>query len=421
MSNFNSQNANLSLGIINNELGIEDSFLAKLLYLERRVRKGTQGYSKFSHFSELPVNYQPDSKEKSFFLPIYSVPKDHLKIFLANPLDKLLQNYIFEDKVSFCVHPVDLEKQDEKVIHDLLNYEKKGFLEVSPTSSSRTVLILDSGYSPHAIKCHCPLRISRFFRDLEPLTIYQSLIISSLLDETNIAHLPETIGIAFPHDQNHGWGFIIREMTPRPYSTQKELMIPCFALYGQDVNTPDSEPLIVKMIKYQKQNPKNFVLENIMFPIIEDFVFFFKSQGILLEPHGQNSLLEVDEYLNPKRIVHRDFDLYVDINYRHSLGLSLEGFQIPTMPSEPPPGGIHSLIYDHSIAHNHFDYLAEVLNRYFDVDKKSLQIACKEKFRTIFPDSNLFFSSKVYYYSDKAISYNNFPLVETNEMPVWRP
>src|SRR5262249_50869931 len=156
--------------------------------------------------------------------------------FFANPSEEILNKYIHENFVSFCVHPANIESKKKKVVADLLNMKKESSIEAVPTSSSRTVIPINLEKPIHAIKCHCPFKISRFYRNLGPLTIQQSITISSILDQTNIAHLPETIGIAFPGKEGKsGWGFIVREMIPRLNPTEKRLMIPCFALYGKDM------------------------------------------------------------------------------------------------------------------------------------------------------------------------------------------
>ena len=51
-----------------------------------------------------------------------------------------------------------------------------------------------------------------------------------------------------------------------------------------------------------------FVFEEIMFTIIRHWVDCFQHFGYLLEPHGQNVLLEVDKDREVKRIVLRDIE-----------------------------------------------------------------------------------------------------------------
>jgi len=406
------------------EPGIKDPIFARHIYLERRSGEGTQTYSKLSLYTTLPNKFHAKSKTRSLPIHVLSLPKENVQIFLANPAKELLEKYVHDQVVLFCIHPATLMRPDDTYVSDILKMKFEVPLKGVPTSSSQTLFILDPKNPSHAIKCHSPFQVSRFNRNLSPLMIQHSIAVSDLLDQLNIPHLPESIGISLPNREGKdGFGFIIREMTPRPFHPEKRLLIPCFALYGRDINHLNEPPLLVKLINNSHENPKDFVLNYVMFPIIEAFVLAFKSQGILLEAHGQNTLLEVDEHLRPTRIIHRDFDNLADGDRRRALGLSCEGFKIT--PNDPP-GGFHSLFYDSLIGHHHFDYLAKVLKEYFQVPEKLLQEACRAKFQELFPDYAQYFPPKVYYYADlpsgetprEAIKY---PLVNTGQTPTWRP
>ena len=73
------------------------------------------------------------------------------------------------------------------------------------------------------------------------------------------------------------------------------------------------------MLKFNS-NPVSFVLENILFPVIRQWITCFLEFGFLLEPHGQNLLLELDPKGRVTRCVHRDLSLGIDMRRRRDLG-----------------------------------------------------------------------------------------------------
>ncbi len=212
-----------------------------------------------------------------------------------------------EKTVSFAVHPVAfmVEGVDKPPwLHLLTTAQARSesqLMRVAPSASSRTLIILDPRSTnseqlpPFAVKCHCPVRISRYYRHFESHTVRHAVMMSAELERINIPILPETLGIALPNtkDRQGGWGFVVREMTPRPaILDRKTKLMPCFSLYGRDIHDLEGEPLLVKLIRHQsKKNAINYVLDYIMVPIIRNFCKAFLQLGILLEAHGQNTLL----------------------------------------------------------------------------------------------------------------------------------
>jgi hypothetical protein len=414
---------------LRHEPGIKDSELAKYVYLERRANEGTQTYSKMSQYSELPEQYQPRSRHATFQVPVISVPRDRVVVFTANPSPALLRKFVHPKTVSFCVHPAILGDSDIPHMRDLLRMSPDTPLTATPTASSRTMVVIDPENPPFNVKAHCPYKISRFVRCLGPRTIQHSLTVSHELEQIRhprFAILPETIGCSLPAvDDQNGWGFIIRELTPRPYVRGQRRLIPCFAMYGKDCHHPDEPPLLVKLIERSGQKPMDYVLNNVMFPIIECFLTAFKERGILMESHGQNTLLEVDEAFNITRVVHRDFDEEVDAQVRRRLGLSMDGFMASQVADGPtadePKGAPHSVIFDKSVGKLHLDYLAKTMQEYYGIPPEQLQRKCQAFFARCMPDHERYFSSEIYVYSDKPTTQNVYPLVGTGQTPVWRP
>lgn len=159
-----------------------------------------------------------------------------------------------------------------------------------------------------------------------------------------------------------------------------------------------------------------------MIPVLECWCKVVRERGILLECHAQNILLEIDDNFNPSRIVHRDFDVWIDAKRRKQNGLD-----------SPFTGGIieedtlysqkehYSLVYDHFIGHELFDFLLEVLIRFFSVEEALIQSKIKEAFHLNFPDADFFFpKDTTYYFSNEMLPDNEFRLVNTKEAPKWR-
>jgi hypothetical protein len=411
------------------EEGILHLELSKYLYLERRVNEGTQTYSAMSQYSELPEVYQPRSQQPTFSLPVIQIPRGKVVVHLANPAPALLRQFVHKDSVSFCIHPAILGNRDIPHMGALVQMPSEVPLLASPTASSRSVVVIDLVKSPYCVKLHCPYKISRFVRTLGPKVIAHSIAVSRELEQIQhprFAILPESIGCSLAGTGGkNGWGFIVRELTPRPHAPEARRLIPCFSMYGKDSNHPHEPPLLVKLIEQSGKNPETYVLQEVMFPIIECFLTAFKEKGILMESHGQNTLLEMDHNSRITRVVHRDFDEEIDARMRRKLGLGVQGFmpsQVIDKPSDhEPKGSVHSVIFDKSVGLLHLDYLAKVMQVYYGISPQELQKKCQALFAKLFPDHGKHFPSETYVYSDKPIAQNVYPLVGTGKVPVWRP
>lgn len=430
--------------------------IPSLVYLERRVNVGTRTYSKLAAYSELPEQYRPDTcNPHGFQLPLYVVPRKMIQRTLANPDPVLLEMFMekVDREVLFAVHPVvhELEGLDMPdkaqrmppwlhLVQEPCRDREIGSLTVLPTASSRSVVVIGFGQEgewngrtlpPFGLKLHCPVQISRYVRNLGPRTIRHSVMVSRDLELLRIPILPETIGFSLPPtDDKFGWGFIVRELTVRPSLSpeRRTCLIPCFSLFARDSEHMDADPLLVKLIREQtERSPARYILDFVMLPIIRDFCIAFSEVGILLEAHAQNSLLEVDAETHvPIRIVHRDLDDTVDARVRSALGLPIKGFSDYQLILEPtqaePEGSVHSLIFDSSIGHHHFDYLAALAKQFFDVPETLLQEECCAEFARMMPASSMkLFPNEIYYYLDRPLEQNVFPLGATGRKPVWRP
>ncbi len=75
--------------------------------------------------------------------------------------------------------------------------------------------------------------------------------------------------------------------------------------------------------KQTGEDPIDFVIREIIDPLYEILFYFMFKHGILIEPHGQNFYLEIDDTGKIRRIVLKDWkSTMVDLDLRLKAGLS---------------------------------------------------------------------------------------------------
>ncbi|HZF41087.1 MAG TPA: short-chain oxidoreductase, partial [Blastocatellia bacterium] len=270
-------------------------------------------------------------------------------------------------------------------------------------------------------KLHYPRRISHFNRRLRRKNIRNSVEATHDLAHVSFdkfAYLPDSLGFTYG-DGGNPWGFLVREGTPRPYRGAR-FLAPYFALYGGDLRHSEDRPLLVQMIERLGAEPQSFVIDEIMIPVLECWAKVVRERGILLESHAQNLLLEIDSDFRPRRVVHRDLDVWVDAEARKQAGLEALGASIG--PDTPYPREQHySLVYDHFIGRELFDYLLGVLTRFYSAKESAVRGRVAEAFHRNFPDADAFLpGDTTYYFSNELLPGNEFRLVDTMQAPEWR-
>jgi hypothetical protein len=394
-----------------------------LLYMERYVDEGTRTYSPFAAKSEGAPEYQPRSGRPSFELITFFAPQSQVSIYQADPQKNLLEFYILAEQVRFLIHPetwVSSGIDNLDKFHALRRGEP---LHVAPTASTRTVFTTDTpaNVPHHFIKLHYPRRISRSNRRLRRKNIRNSVEATHDLAHVRFdkfAYLPDSLGFTYG-DGGNPWGFLVREGTPRPFRGGR-FLAPYFALYGGDLRHPEDRPLLVQMIERLGAEPQSFVIDEIMIPVLECWAKVVRERGILLESHAQNLLLEIDPDFRPSRVVHRDFDVWVDAEARKQAGLEVLGVSIG-LDTPYPREQHYSLIYDHFIGRELFDYLLGVLTRFYSAKESAVRGRVAEAFHRNFPDADVFLpADTTYYFSNELLPGNDFRLVDTKRAPEWR-
>ncbi len=393
--------------------------------MERYVDEGAKTYSPYSARNEVAPRYQPRSGYPSFELVTVWAPHARVSVFEADPSKRLRDYYLRPNGVLFAVHPDIWNASGIEHLDELQGYPRGEPIRVAPTASTRTLLAFENAtdFPPHFIKVHLPRRISRFNRRLRRKNIENSVALARDVAHVRMdrfAYLPDVLGLAFGEGED-AWGLLVREAIPRPHQGRHHL-IPCFALYGGDLNHPNDPPLVVQMIERLGAEPESFVLNEIMIPLVQCWTRLARERGILMESHGQNTLLEIDEDFRPRRIVHRDFDVWVDLDVRrrHGLDAPFIGAGIGASTGRPADQR-YSLVYDRFIGHEFFDYLLDALMRFYPIDKETIKIRVREAFHQAFPESGQFFPpATMFYFSNEPQIGREFTLVDMKQTPEWR-
>jgi len=301
-------------------------------------------------------------------------------------------------------------------------------INVEPSSSTRTLHVLDDGDISHALKVHFPFRISRYGRKMRDEVIEQAIAVSLELEggihhfDGDFGFLREVIGISFKNLdawslRNENWGYLIREILPFPHLPGSRTLLPGFALYGRYFFDPEKPPLLYQLIG--DQNPLTFVLDKIMLPIIRHWVDAFLNFGYMLEPHGQNVLLELSSSGRIERIVHRDLSVGLDMRQRRQIGLSSGRLN---HYNRMESGEFNSITYDMFMGSHFFDALVRCcLERYPELTAEDFRAPCRQLFADLFPDYKEFFPETVQYFSDKRDQFNKPLYEDTGKKPDWRP
>lgn len=398
-----------------------------LYYLDRYRNEGTRTYSAHADYSEALPRYRPTTDIQSFNLKTFKVPREELNIYTANPPDTLEALYLFKEHALFCVHPQVLaDSSDDYYIEHLQKTGQPGEdLVVSPSSSTRTLYVTSS--LPHALKIHFPFRVSRYGRKMRDEVIEQAINVSRELEngshcfDDDFAFLREVIGIAFrpsEHEADRGenWGYLVRDMRPFPPVEEKRYLVPGFALYGRDFFDRSLPPLLYDIIG--NSDPLQLVVQDIMIPIISHWVHCFRHFGFMLEPHGQNVILEIDDEQNIRRIVHRDLSLGIDMRRRNDLNAVSTNLN---RYNRMDHGEFNSITYDMFMGSHFFDRLIVCCqDRYPKLSAHDFYRPCQQKFNELFPDSLNYFPETIHYFSEQRDQFNKPLYKDTGKKTIWR-
>jgi hypothetical protein len=183
---------------------------------------------------------------------------------------------------------------------------------VSPTSSARTVRVI--GSDPVYIKLSYDQLIGRTPRQIGRKqaisAIEVSNVISSAIDDHRLTprfrFMREIFAEVVVKTEAEEWGYVVRESEPYPTRCDEPYLIPAFSLFAKDRKFPQDPPLLDQLLELNGGSPWEYVIDDLVRPLIEAHFDILKACGLQLEPHAQNILFSFDKDYRPKSVVARD-------------------------------------------------------------------------------------------------------------------
>lgn len=345
-----------------------------LLYMERYVNDGSP--SGFTWINQTSCATSPLSEQEFFFLDIL-YGEDGVETIGEFPffLNKFGKKMIF-------IHPDMSEQYYKKGIRI-----EKSTLKVVPTASSRTVKLLDF---PGYIKLNYNGIIGRIDRKLTDVHAKASVEITAYLKEalrkpiySRLAFFPESGAVIYRDEKKAvNMGVVYREDVPYGQNNKGiKCMIPMFSVFSCDRYTSD-ECILVQLIKKSQREPQEYVLNELIFVIIDNYFKLLLNEGIQPEWHSQNLLLGVGEDYSVVSLIMRDLEsIDIDENLQKKVGIKkkFESYPYKYLNSSQYNYQIkHSFMYDFKIGEYVFKPIIECVCRYFGLNKEIFEKIIKE-------------------------------------------
>lgn len=399
-------------------------------YLERYRNEGTRAYSPHAAYTECKVEYQPTVGLPAFDLPTWELPLDALRVWKARPSADLARcAFPGDGVVRFYVHPQMLaDRPDDPYLQRTLALGRRcPPALVSPSASTRTLFVHGDPLT-HALKVHFPFRVSRYERRMRGEVIEQAVVVSNALEawtpraDPGFAFLPEVIGVSHPvvesdPERGENWGYLVRDLTPFPRVGDARRLVPGFALYGRDAFDDRIGPLLLDLA--DDADPAGWTLETILLPIVRHWIACYRDLGFILEPHGQNLLLELDAAGAVTRLVHRDLSVGIDMRRRRELGLPDGGLNDYNRFDD---GIFASIAFDRFVGTHFFEFLVQpLLDRDPRLSLNDFRSPCRSEFERLFPDHARYLPRTIHYFSEVRDSFGKPLYEDTGDSPTWRP
>lgn len=367
-----------------------------LIYLERYVNNGSP--SGFTCINQTSYETSPAS-DKDFFC-----------------LDMLCEDDLVE---TIGILPDFFEEFGRNIIfiHPDMNsmYRKKGFhikrsnIRVSPMSSSRTVKFLDF---PGYVKLNYNGIIGRIDRSLTDKHVYSSVEMTDFLKRAlkkgiyhKLSFFPEPgaklyksekddINIGMVYREEEAFGDKVGEI---------KYVLPVFSLFAHDKKKLD-EFLLIQLIKKSNKNPEEYVLNDLIYNIIDNYFKLILYEGIQPEWHAQNLLLGINDNHSIVSLIMRDLEsIDIDKTLQESIGdcICFKSYPYKYLNSSQYNYQIkHSFMYDFKIGEYVFDPIIKCVTDYFKLEQNVIEKSIKEYSRQyieklpkdFFPENNSWYS-----------------------------
>ncbi|WP_327099104.1 hypothetical protein OIE68_10085 [Nocardia vinacea] len=390
---------------------------------ERYLGAGTRNYSRYS--AEMPVSadYHPQGSAPGFQLPTFWVDSEHGEYRRTSASSPLHDIYSRNDRLLLPVHPDTLALPHLPGRDQLLTMAAGPVLDVMPLANARTVLVLGADgvpTAPHFLKLHFPQRISRFHRTMNAPDLGHELWTTTQLHTAGLPVLRDLGGGLFGRDPDTAWGYLVRDSLVRD-GHDFDYTVPLFALYGNDIRSPDRQPLLHRLVTRAGVEPAAFLAEHIIEPMIAFWVRAVFSTGCLPELHGQNTLLSFTRDGRHSRIAYRDGGIYTLAPLRHRFGHSADLPPMDVVPRDVAVDCAHlmSLVYDSFMGHHALTRLNTLATDLFGFDPDRLPSLARKTFADN-DGTQLALPRTVYYYDGTCPPDQGWRLADTGQTPTWR-
>lgn len=275
------------------------------LYLERYINDGSP--SGLTDKQKTSYDTNPYTGKDEFeLLEFNDEDCDTIKIGKENDLFLRGVNY---------AHPDSL---DSNIIKDAKRKLSKSGIVVSPTASSRTLLIRNNKKKGFLKMTYDKSKIGGSIRYLGYKACLASLEASQTIKKyIDNKQLPSTLSILLEtsskitklelEDKIFEWGTIYREYDPYPKIDEEIQIIPAFSLFSKDKNKPNDEYLINQFIELSGENPKEY-LWNIIKIIMDAHWNLLIKCTLRPEMHCQNCMFELKKDFKISRIIIKDME-----------------------------------------------------------------------------------------------------------------
>ena len=196
-------------------------------------------------------------------------------------------------------------------------------------------------------------------------------------------------------------------------------IVPVFSLFGKDTQAKRDQPLLEQIIKLKAADPTAFVLEQLIFPMIDCYFNLIKNSGIQPEWHAQNLLVGLTKDFSPVNFIMRDLEsMDKDITLMESINLNVQFHSHPFKCIWKDQWNYqikHSFMYDYKFGEYILQPLLNFLNISFKVETLSLLQDIKLYSKRLIDDFPEDFFPKEWYVFERILidqSTNKRPYVK---------
>ncbi|WP_316186253.1 MULTISPECIES: IucA/IucC family protein [unclassified Bradyrhizobium] len=302
---------------------LEDQDIADLevyLHLERYVNRGSP--SGFSDVNTTSPGTSAKGSERGFHLPSVEFPSTVECVEYGLAPSFLPSGYL-------PLHP-DMMSNDSFKRCTTVNRE---FRFVSPTASERTVMDRSGDgwfykLSYNELIGRAPRLITtQHAQSAVEVTSFISSAIQAQTLPRGLYFMRETFGRVFKVP-NSGrldeWGVVLREPRPYPHEPTIKLLLPAFAAFSKDSQSPNDALILHQLYERQSKSIEDFLFEDLIAPVYDCYFSLLQNCGMQIEAHAQNIMFALDGSLQIRGVVIRDAEsVDKDFSLIETLGLAI--------------------------------------------------------------------------------------------------